>query len=288
MADVARTADAGHFAFVDDLFPYSPVWVQKFAALLAERALGVTFSLAARADQVARRPDVLHVLKSAGCSSIEMGIESGSQSVLDRYQKDLTVAVNREAIHLVRKAGIRVMIDYIMFDPWSTMAELKESLDFLEAINAEATYPAVVYSSLSFYPGTPLYDRAIQLRAEPTTAELEWFEDPEVAAVHEIILSYRRERQSELNAEIEHWRRIHRKAVVHGDESQRKLAVEQMYLFRSQPHLALRTLLHGGTAPTRLGHSREAIWRRTSLLVEHSKQLRGADRTPDPLTTQVA
>ncbi|MER7365022.1 B12-binding domain-containing radical SAM protein [Nonomuraea wenchangensis] len=242
MALVQRDFGAEHFAFVDDLFPYAPGWVQRFSDALTEAGRPGTFSFAARADHLVKHPTLLGPLAAAGCSSIEMGIESGSQSVLDRYQKDLSVAVNLEAIRLVQASGIRTIIDFIMFDPWTTPVELAESLDFLEAAKADAGYPTTAYSRLTFYPGTPLYDRWAA-GPMPHPDDPEWFGDPDVHRIWVALGGFRDAAQRRVNEEIEGWRRVHRQAVHDQAEDVRGAAVRQMYRLRRLPHRALRELV---------------------------------------------
>ncbi|NRQ35269.1 B12-binding domain-containing radical SAM protein [Nonomuraea sp. NN258] len=242
MAMVRRDHGAEHFAFVDDLFPYAPNWVRRFSDALVEADKPGTFSFAARADHVVKHPALLDALAVGGCSSIEMGIESGSQSVLDRYQKDLTVEVNLEAIRLIQASGIRTIIDYIMFDPWSTPTELAESLDFLEAAGADAGYPTTAYSRLTFYPGTPLYDRWAA-GPMPEQDDPKWFENPEVHRIWAALGGFRDRAQHRINEEIEAWRLIHREAVQGQAEDARRAAIQQMYRLRRLPHQALRELV---------------------------------------------
>ncbi|MCK2215378.1 B12-binding domain-containing radical SAM protein [Actinomadura sp. ATCC 31491] len=243
MAMVNREYGAEHFAFVDDLFPYAPGWVQRFSDALVAAGKPGTFSFAARADHVVKHPGLLAALAAGGCSSIEMGIESGSQSVLDRYRKDLSVEVNLQAIRLIHDSGIRTIIDYIMFDPWSTPVELAESLDFLEAAGADAGYPTTAYSRLTFYPGTPLYDRWAA-GPMPDPDDPEWFENRDVHRVWAALGAFRDRAQQRVNDEIEAWRHIHRGAVQGGDEELRGAAVRQMYALRRLPHRALRELVN--------------------------------------------
>jgi anaerobic magnesium-protoporphyrin IX monomethyl ester cyclase len=247
MTHLAREAGVGHFSFVDDLFPYAPGWVRAFAAELTAAKLVVTYSFAARADQVLKHPELLGELRMSGCSSIEMGIESGSQAVLDRYRKDLTAEINEKAVKTIRESGIRVIMDYIMFDPWTTLGELRESLAYLEAVGAEANYPTPVYTSLSFYPGTPLYEEAIQHFGKLPTGELNWFEDATIAKIYNSMMNFRREVQSSINVEINAWREIHRDAIGR-QEQVRETAVDQMFLLRSLPHQTLRNLVDASEA----------------------------------------
>jgi radical SAM superfamily enzyme YgiQ (UPF0313 family) len=61
-----------------------------------------------------------------------LGIESASQQVLQRLFKRTTVDENEKAIAEIRDAGIDPEIGFIMFDPMSTIEDIKENMAFLE------------------------------------------------------------------------------------------------------------------------------------------------------------
>lgn len=231
-----------HFAFMDDLFPYAPNWVRRFAAALEQNHNPGTFSFAGRADQIARNPELLGLLARAGCASIEMGIESGSQSVLDRYQKDSDVATNLRAIELVRHSGIRTIVDFIMFDPWTTLTELTESLSFLKSAHSDAGFPTAVYTRLTFYPGTPLYERWMS-EGPLDEEDPEWFRDQAVRDVWEVLSDFRVACQRSINDEVNAWRRIHREAYGRRDRAVAEAAVETMYAARRLPYRVLEQLV---------------------------------------------
>jgi hypothetical protein len=62
-----------------------PGWVEQFAAALEARAIRVPFKCLMRADLVSA--PVVHALRRAGCRTVWLGAESGSQRVLDAMDK---------------------------------------------------------------------------------------------------------------------------------------------------------------------------------------------------------
>ncbi|MER6420615.1 radical SAM protein [Streptomyces sp. NPDC001137] len=236
-----------HFAFMDDLFPYAPNWIRRFTTALEQHGKPGTFSFAGRADQIVRNPELLDLLARAGCSSIEMGIESGSQPVLDRYRKDLDVATNLKAIQLVQRSGIRTIVDFIMFDPWTSLAELRENLAFLRAARTDAGFPTAVYTRLTFYPGTPLYDRWTT-EGPVDEDDPQWFRDPAVREVWQALSEFRAACQQGINDEVNTWRRIHRESNSRGDDTVRELAVDSMYTARRLPYQVLEELVTAASA----------------------------------------
>jgi anaerobic magnesium-protoporphyrin IX monomethyl ester cyclase len=95
-----------HVWFADDIFGFKVDWVNEFAALLAAGGGGVPFTIQLRADLVS--PRMADALRSAGCSEVWIGAESGSQKILDAMNKGTRVAENVQARHLLGKVGIRV------------------------------------------------------------------------------------------------------------------------------------------------------------------------------------
>jgi len=74
---------------------------------------------------------MLNAMKAAGFLGLFVGIESGSDSQLDRFDKGATSNQNLAVIRAVRKAGLECDIGFIMFDPNTTIYELEENLKFL-------------------------------------------------------------------------------------------------------------------------------------------------------------
>jgi radical SAM superfamily enzyme YgiQ (UPF0313 family) len=53
-------------------------------------------------------------MKEAGCSWVCFGLESGSQEILDRIKKGITIAKSREAVRMAKEAGINTMVSFIL------------------------------------------------------------------------------------------------------------------------------------------------------------------------------
>jgi radical SAM superfamily enzyme YgiQ (UPF0313 family) len=91
--------------------------------------LGITFGMETRSNDVTG--PLLRTLRDAGLTSLLLGIESGNSRVLKRLCKRTTVMDNEQAIAAARDAGIEPEIGFIMFEPASTIEDIKENLDFL-------------------------------------------------------------------------------------------------------------------------------------------------------------
>ncbi|MEZ5287296.1 MAG: radical SAM protein [Vicinamibacterales bacterium] len=142
-----------HLTFVDDVFGLQPAWVHAFAARLQERGLRTPFRCLMRADQVT--PAVAASLAVAGCRTVWMGAESGSQRVLDAMEKGLRVEDIRTARARLGAAGIDVGLFLQFGYPGETWDDVQATLGLVRELA-----PADVGVSVSYpLPGTRFYDR---------------------------------------------------------------------------------------------------------------------------------
>lgn len=165
------------FWFVDDEFIGPPrssgPRLQRLAELLAP--LGIEFGFDARSSGVAVLSAAnLEGLRAAGLRVVSMGLESGSQTALDRMNKGLSVRSNWEAIRRLRSAGIEHRYGFIMYDLRTTPQDLRNNLAFLRFAEPHRICNAGAYRLLNAeFPevGSPLY-RKLHLtghRLRPTT-----------------------------------------------------------------------------------------------------------------------
>lgn len=71
------------------------------------------------------------LLKESGFYSFACGIENFSQSVLNRYGKRATVIDNIRALRAFKECGIIIQCGIILFDPYTTLSELKDNYRYL-------------------------------------------------------------------------------------------------------------------------------------------------------------
>jgi radical SAM superfamily enzyme YgiQ (UPF0313 family) len=104
MSWLAATWAPDHVAFMDDIFGLKPGWIESFAAAVAERGVKIPFKCLSRADLLSE--PVVAALARAGCRTVWIGAESGSQRVLDAMEKGVRVEEIRAAAARLRRAGI--------------------------------------------------------------------------------------------------------------------------------------------------------------------------------------
>ena len=94
--------------------------------------------------------------KEAGCFSLEIGIESGSDEILKRINKRITVKQAEEAVRIIKKAGISVEANFILGHPYETLETVKATINLAARLNPNM----IAIGVMTPYPGTKIYEMA--------------------------------------------------------------------------------------------------------------------------------
>lgn len=129
-------------SFTGDDFGGDPERTFLIAEEILRREIKMEWSVSTRADHVferkntaeenARLQEIMKKCFDAGLIRVFLGLESGSQSQLRRYGKQVTVEENYKAIEILHDLGVDVVAGYIPIDYLMTVTELHETLEFLE------------------------------------------------------------------------------------------------------------------------------------------------------------
>jgi len=112
-----------------------------------------------RADVVSL--EILQAMKAGGCTTIQFGMESGSQELLDQLGKKVTLEQIKQAVIWSREAGISPVLSMVFPHPNETEKTFKETVDFVRVLY-DAGAEKVIPSLLTLFPGT----RFMQQRKE--------------------------------------------------------------------------------------------------------------------------
>lgn len=137
--------------FFDDTFTIDRGRVLKIAKLIKQRGLHFDFGVMTRADLVDK--EIVASLKDAGCKIMAIGVESGSQKILGKLNKNLGLDKIRDAFRWANKKGIRTVGFFMIGNPAETMDEINETLRFIRQINADWFKANILIP----YPGSRLY-----------------------------------------------------------------------------------------------------------------------------------
>ncbi len=138
----------------------------RIARLLSTEVSGVQFGLECRANDV--HVETMKALRQAGLRDVFLGVESGCDRTLLRMRKHIDAAANARAIKILNDLGIRVSLGFIMFDPDSTLEEVRESFDFLRnngLLSDSFVTAHVLHHKARALRGTPIF-HLVRARAD--------------------------------------------------------------------------------------------------------------------------
>ncbi len=143
-----------HIWFCDDIFGLKPGWVQNFSEEVVKRDAVIPFKCLARVDLLLHT-NTIPALRRAGCRTVWVGAESGSQKILDAMEKGTTVRQIYEATRRLKEAGIRVGFFLQYGYPGETRQDIEQTLRMVreclpDEIGVSVSYPL---------PGTKFYER---------------------------------------------------------------------------------------------------------------------------------
>lgn len=139
---------------MDDSFTIEKDRCLKILDYLIAEKFRCDFKVRSRVDII--NEELLKKMKKAGVNSIVYGFESGSQSMLNGFNKRTTIEQNIRACKLTKKAGIKCFGDMILFYPGESKQTLRETEEFIRA----ARPTGLQFHILSPLPGTKVYSDA--------------------------------------------------------------------------------------------------------------------------------
>ncbi len=142
--------------FMDDNFTLDRRFLRTFCETVLRENLKFDWACPNGVRLDSLTPETLPLMEKAGCYSFAVGIESGSQRVLDMIEKKLTKETISEKVNLVRQlTDIRMTGFFVIGLPGETEAEVNETIDFA----CELPLHRANFFNYSPFPGSPIYNR---------------------------------------------------------------------------------------------------------------------------------
>jgi hypothetical protein len=85
-------------------------------------------------------PDFCNALKRSGCVMLQIGLESGSQKVLDAFGKGISIEMARKALRALEQAGIATYVYLLFGTPWETREDALKTLELTARLSKEITF----------------------------------------------------------------------------------------------------------------------------------------------------
>jgi radical SAM superfamily enzyme YgiQ (UPF0313 family) len=189
---------ADHLWFADDLFGINNRWIQSFADQVRRRNAVIPFKVQSRADLM-RNEEAVAALARSGCAEVWMGVESGSQKVLDAMDKGIRVEQVLRARDNLKRHGIRACFFLQLGYPGETWTDIRKTVQMVRE-----TRPDDIGVSVSYpLPGTKFYQRV----REELGAKSNWVDSDDLAMMFKgaYTSEFYRALRDALHSEVESW-----------------------------------------------------------------------------------
>ena len=134
-----------HVRFTDDNFTANKNRLKKVLQMILDQGFTFTWSTYARAGSLT--PEMVAMMREAGCEFVNMGIESGSQIILDNMDKRLEREQVIEAIQRLNANEIYGEGGFILGFPGETQNTFKDTIDLVNRSRLPFFQPNLFYFS---------------------------------------------------------------------------------------------------------------------------------------------
>ena len=124
---LVKEHDVGFFILADEEPTINRKKFVAFCEELIARDLGILWGINTRVTDILRDEALLPLYRKAGLIHVSLGTEAAAQLKLDLFNKETTIAQNKKAIELLRKAGIVVEAQFIVGLENETAETLEET-----------------------------------------------------------------------------------------------------------------------------------------------------------------
>jgi radical SAM superfamily enzyme YgiQ (UPF0313 family) len=163
-----------HVEFADDILGLKPGWLEDFADRVNTDGVRIPFKCLLRADLA--KPETVAALARAGCQTVWMGAESGSQKILDAMDKgqhvDQIYAAAERLHHARIRVGFFLQFGYLGED----RADIEKTLQMIRDCKPDDIGISVSYP----LPGTKFYERVKQQLGEKQN----WIDSDDLAMMY--------------------------------------------------------------------------------------------------------
>lgn len=135
----------------DDTFTINKKRVKQFCEEIKRRRIDISWGCQSRADL---DYETMKAMKEAGCRLLDVGYESGSDEILKNIKKGITVNQLREFTRNAKKAGLKILADFVIGFPGETKETAEQTIRFIKEIKPDLLQVAVATP----IPGTEFYD----------------------------------------------------------------------------------------------------------------------------------
>lgn len=150
--------------FGDDDFFMRPKKQLEYFARKYKQNVGLPFGIAVSANTYQK--EKLEILLDSGLKVVQMGVQSGSQRTLDEvYHRKIKVSKTRDVVCKIasyhQTHGLDLLLDFMIDNPYETANDIIQTYRYILDL---PLHVRINIFFLAFFPGTPMYDRALKDR----------------------------------------------------------------------------------------------------------------------------
>jgi len=143
--------------WVDDNFTISKKRLLKLSSLIKKEKMDFNWMAEGRVTQSSI--ELLNAMKQMGCKILSFGVESGSQRMLDWYNKKINLNQIYDAIKNSNKVGIdMILANFIVGSPVETREEIIKTLNL--SLKLDIDFPQ--FHILGIIPGNWIWDQMVK------------------------------------------------------------------------------------------------------------------------------
>jgi len=176
MLGEALSLEPNFINFIDDNFLLNRRRVLELFSMCRQKNLLFRWVCTGRIDNVLNlNDDELRFLKANGLFAIYFGIESGSPRILELIRKGITPEMVLRLNARLRKEGIIPHYSFMAGFPTETEEDFEKTISMISRLKRENPQ-AVIWKINTYtpYPGTDLFDLAVQNGFKPPETLAEW------------------------------------------------------------------------------------------------------------------
>jgi len=155
LADLSESG-ARKFSFVDNTFNLPPSYAKDLCRKIIQAGLDISLWCIIYPKWI--DPELVELLRGAGCGQISFGFESGSDRMLGSFNKRFNKEEVRALSKMFQEAGIERRGFLLLGGPGETKDTVEESLSFADSLNLDYLK---ITAGLRIYPETPLARTAL-------------------------------------------------------------------------------------------------------------------------------
>ncbi len=148
---IADHYDLTELSFFDDSFTLKKKWTRELCKSLLSEKLYLSWWCNTRANLLDE--ETIKLMKKAGCTALNIGVETGSEKTLAYLNRKLTLKDIYNASDLLRKCGIDWYAYFMIGFPLETTEDIDETRKLMHKLSASL----ITLSIFNPYPGSELY-----------------------------------------------------------------------------------------------------------------------------------